>query len=90
MRSDGIRVAFLAFAMGGGAGCISWKPATIYSSDPNQAAQQRLQDKNDKSNVEAFIAAHPELDPLTKKELRDGTITPAEALKRLEKKDPAR
>jgi hypothetical protein len=77
----GILILALAY------GCVTWKPATIYSTDPSHAAQQRLEDQTNKSNVEAFIAAHPELDAETKRELRDGTITPAEALKRLEKKD---
>ena len=69
-------------------GCVTWKPVDIPNSDPNLAAQQRAQKKQDEQNIEAFIAQHPELDDQTKTDLRAGTITIHEAMDRLHKQNP--
>lgn len=65
-------------------GCgVTWGPARIYSDDPNRAQEQRAEDELAKAHAEAFIVDHPELDAETKKELRNGTLTPAGALDRI-------
>ncbi len=67
-----------------GPSCVQIKTPHI-RSDPNQEHQERLEQKTEQSNVEPFISDHPELDEETKKELREGTITPHEAGRRLKK-----
>jgi predicted small lipoprotein YifL len=64
-------------------GCgVKWAPAKIHSEDPNRALEERVQEKTNQANAEAFILAHPELDEETKEGLRKGTITPASILDR--------
>ncbi len=65
----------------GVAACVSFHPVQM-DSDPNQLQQKQQDEKIDGANLEAFIAAHPELDSQTKKELRAGVIDRKEALRR--------
>ena len=75
------RAAVAALVALGAAGCVEIRPMHI-NSDPNQEALERMEEKTEAQNVEAFIVDHPELDAGTKKELRDGTISRHEALER--------
>ena len=50
--------------------------------------QQQAEEKAYDSKVAAFIVDHPELDAETKKELRDGSLTPAGALERMKQSPP--
>lgn len=70
----------LALAAGLIAGCVTARPVHI-NSDPNQAALDRLEEKNEQANIEAFIAEHPELREGTKEALRDGTLSRHEVLR---------
>ena len=69
-----------ALAMLLAAGCVTARAVHI-SSDPNQDALDRLEEKNESANVEAFIAQHPELSEGTRKALRDGTLSRHEVLR---------
>jgi hypothetical protein len=67
------------------AACGPVRPIRV-NSDPNQEALDRLHDQVERDDVEAFIAAHPELDARTKRELRDGTISRREAAERMKRR----
>lgn len=60
------------------AGCKMMKPVRIHS-DPNQERQERMEEKVEQDNIQAFIINHPELTPEMKKALRDGSMTRHEA-----------
>ena len=67
-------------------GC-TWSVKPIHvNSDPNEEFRERMREKTELDNIEAFIAEHPELDAPTKKALRNGTISRHEALEELKKK----
>jgi len=61
-------------------GCGAPKPMRI-NSDPNQERQERVQDRVEGDNIDAFLSEHPELDAETKKALREGTMSRTDALK---------
>jgi hypothetical protein len=71
--------ALILIAAGALAGCVTFKAPSM-SSDPNEEFRQRQEEKTEQANIDAFIIDHPELDEKMKKELRDGTMTPKEAL----------
>ena len=77
--------SLILLALSAGCGSVRWKAANVPSSDFNRDQERRREEMLDRDNAAAFIAAHPELDDETRKELRDGTITPHEALERLKK-----
>ena len=79
----GVFVCALALAACG----TTLRPIRI-NSDPNQEALDRMHDAQEADNVEAFIAAHPDLDTLSKRQLRDGTLSRSEAGQRLKQKRP--
>lgn len=74
--------AFLPIIVLALSACGTIQPIHI-NSDPNQESLERLEDRTEQNNVDAFIADHPELDAETRKGLRDGTISRHEALERL-------
>ncbi len=67
------------------AGCGSPRPIHI-NSDPNQEALERMEEKTEQNNIDAFLADHPDLDGETRKGLRDGTVSRHEALERLKRR----
>jgi len=69
--------------------CVRLHPIAI-DSDPNQERLERLQEKTEQENIEVFIAEHPNLDDDTRRELREGTISRNEALKRSQKTTPTK
>jgi hypothetical protein len=65
--------------------CVTIKPVQI-NSDPNQERLQRIEERTERDNVEAFIAEHPDLSVTMRKQLREGTLSRSEALEQLKKK----
>ena len=74
-------ISFFVFTSCG----VSIKPVHL-NSDPNEEFRDEMREQAEESDIEAFIATHPELDSETKKELRDGTLTRHAALERLNNK----
>ena len=65
--------------------CADFRPVPI-RTDPNEEAQARMEEQNAEAQMNAFIAAHPEFDAETRRQLRAGDISRQEALEKVRKR----
>jgi hypothetical protein len=65
--------------------CVDFHPVPI-RTDPNEEAQARMEEQNAQAQMNAFIAAHPEFDAETRRQLRAGEISRQDAIEKSRKR----